>query len=147
MSVWFEGAHEIACDMQAVKDALERPGEYFLQVVGHMPGLSQVELVDHGADFVTIRTNEGLMERTNITKRAEAERFVIECDEVYQAGRMVTARSHFLEDFRPSDTGVTHRLVISDVEAPGVLGFFYRTFARASIGKAFLAAAKTCFEG
>ena len=32
-------------------------GEYFVAVVSLMPGLSEVELVEQGESFVTIRTN------------------------------------------------------------------------------------------
>jgi len=42
--------------------------------------------------------------------------------------------------------GVTYRLVMSDVEAPGFLGFFYRRFGSAKTGNAFLAAHAAHFE-
>ena len=37
-------------------------------------------------------------------------------------------------------------LVVRDVTAPGLLGFFYRRFGSSKIGKALLAAEKTYFE-
>jgi hypothetical protein len=111
-----------------------------------MPGLTSVALVEQGNDFVTIRTNEGLMKRTNISKRIEAGSVVVEFDEEYQAGSMVTANSHYLDEFTTSGTGVKHRTVFSDVEAPGLLGFFYRNFGKSSIGKAVLNSYKTYFE-
>jgi hypothetical protein len=111
-----------------------------------MPGLTSVELVDQGSDSVTIKTNEGLMKRTNISKRIEAERVVVEFDEEYQAGSRVTTKSHFLDEFATSDTGVKHRIVMSGVEAPGLLGFFYRKFGSSNIGNAFLASYKAYFE-
>ena len=146
MSVWFEGSGEINCSTQRVKDALEDPGEFFAGIVSLIPGLTSVELVEQGSDFVTIRTNEGLMQRTNLAKHIEAERVVVEYDERYEAGSKVTTTSHFTDEFTASGTGVTHRLVMSDVAAPGVLGFFYRTFGRSKTGKAFLAAYKAYFE-
>ena len=146
MSVWFEGANEIECNIQQVKHALEDYGEHYVGVVSLMPGLTSVELVEQGSDFVTIKTNEGLMKRTNISKRIEAESVVVEFDEEYQAGSKITTKSHFLDEFTTSDTGVKHRTVISGVEAPGVLGFFYRNFGKSSIGKAFLKSYKTYFE-
>ncbi|MGB5381611.1 MAG: hypothetical protein WBO25_11515, partial [Acidimicrobiia bacterium] len=97
-------------------------------------------------DSATIRTNEGLMTRSNISKRVEAERVEIEFDEKYEAGSKVTATSHFSDEFTTSNTGVAHRLVISDVEAPGFLGFFYQRFGNSKTGNAFLAAYKDYLE-
>jgi hypothetical protein len=146
VSVWFEGSREINCDIGNVKHALENHGELYLGIVGLMPGLTSVELVDQGEDSVTIRTNEGLMKRTNISKRIEADHVLVEFDERYEAGSKVTTTSHFSDEFTASDTGVTYRLVMSDVEAPGFLGFFYQRFGSSKTGNAFLAAYKTHFE-
>ena len=146
MSVWFEGSNEIECTIQQVKHALENHGEHYVGVISLMPGLTSVELVEQGSDFVIIRTNEGLMKRTNISKLIEAESVVVEFDEEYQAGSKVTTKSHFLDEFTTSDTGVKHRTVISDVEASGLLGFFYGKFGSSNIGNAFLKSYKTYFE-
>ena len=146
MSVWFEGSNEIECSIQQVKHALENQGEHYVGVISFMPGLTSVELVEQGSDFVTIKTNEGLMKRTDISKRVEAESVVVEFDEEYQAGSRVTAKSHYLDEFTTSATGVKHRTVMSDVKAPGLLGFFYRTFGKSSIGNASLKSYKTYFE-
>ena len=146
MTVWFEGGSEIECTMQRVKQALENHGEHYVGVISLMPGLTSVELVEQGSDFVTIKTNEGLMKRTNISKRIEAERVVVEFDEEYQAGSMVTTQAHFVDEFTTSDTGVKHRTVMSDVETRGLLGFFYRKFGKSNTGKAFLTAYKAYFE-
>lgn len=146
MPVWFEGASEIRCDIEQVKHSLDDLGDHHVGVIGLMPGLTSVALVEQGGDHVTIRTNEGLMKRTNIAKRLNAERVVVELDEEYAAGSKVTATSHFFHEFTPSDTGVSHRLVISDVEAPGFLGFFYRRFGSSKMGNAFLKAYQAYFE-
>ena len=146
MSVWFEGSNEIKCSIEQVKQALEDHGEYYVGVISLMPGLTSVELVEQGIDFVTIRTNEGLMKRTNISKLIETNRVVVESDEEYQAGSKITTKSHFLDEFTTSDNGVTHRTVMSGVEAPGLLGFFYRNFGKSSIGNGFLKAYETYFE-
>lgn len=146
MSIWFEGMTEINCTLQQVKQSLENLGEHYVGVISLMPGLTSVELVEQGSDFVTLKTNEGIMKRTNIVQRVEADRVVVELDEEYQAGRMVTATSHFVEEFTASDTGVTHHMVISGLEAPGVLGFLYRNLGKANTGNAFLKAHKTYFE-
>jgi len=147
MSVWFEGEGEIGCSMGDVQRALEDPGEFFVGVVGLMPGLTTVELVEQGNDSVTIRTSEGLMKRTNLRKRIERDGMVVEFDERYEAGTKVTTTSHFSDEFVTSDTGVTHRLVISGVEAPGFLGSLYRRFGSSKMGSAFLEAYKQHLEG
>lgn len=146
MSLWFEGDGEIGCTIQQVADAFEDPSEVFLGVVGLMPGMTSVELVDGQSDSVTIRTNEGLMTRTNISKSVDADRVVVEFDEKYEAGSKVTATSHFVHEFTTSSGGVAHQLVMSDVEAAGVLGFFYRKLGSSKIGNAFLKSYKTYFE-
>ncbi len=146
MSTWFAGENDISCGIDEVKDAAFDPGGLYAGVVGLMPGMSSVELVDQGSDFVTIRTNEGLMRRTNITRHVEPERVVLDCDEEYQAGSRVTTTSHVQDEFTVTGSGVTHRAVVSDLEAPGVLGFLYRTFGRSSMQKAFLSSYKAYFE-
>lgn len=147
MKVWFDGEGDIACDMQQVQEALENPGEYFVAVVSLMPGLTQVELVEQGEGFVTIRTNEGLMQRTNLSHSVDTGRVVVEFDEVYDASGRVTASSHYRDEFVAADTGVRNHLVISGVEAPGVLGFLYRSLGSKSIGKAVLEASRRYFAG
>jgi hypothetical protein len=102
--------------------------------------------VEQRGDSVTIRTNEGLMHRTNIAKMIEADRVVLESNERYEAGSKVTTTAHFHDEFIATDTGVTHRLVISDVAAPGLLGFFYEKFGSSKTGNAFLMAYKAYLE-
>lgn len=146
MSNWFEGTNEIECDLEKVKNAIENLGEHIVGVVSLMPGLTSVELVEQGNDFVIIKTNEGLMKRSNISKRIDAECVALEFDEEYQAGTKVTAKSHILDEFMESQNGINHQMVISSVEAPGLLGFFYRNFGKSSTGNAFLASYKNYFE-
>ena len=146
MKVWFEGTNDIQCNLQHVALSLEDLGEHYVGVVSLMPGLSSVELVEQGDGFVTIRTNEGLMKRTGITKQMESESIVIEFDEEYQAGSMVTTRTHYVDEFTVSDTGIRHQTILSGVEAPGILGFFYRNFGKSSTGKAILNSYKSYLE-
>ena len=146
MSVWFEGSSELDCDLGQVKRALENPGELYVGIVSLMPGLTSIELVEQANDSVTIRTNEGLMKRTNIAKRVEADRVIVDFDESYEAGSKVTATTHFFEEFTRADAGVTYCLVMSDVEAPGFLGFFYQRFGSSKTGNAFLTAYRAHFE-
>ena len=146
MSIWFEGTNEIDCTLEQVKSVLGNHGDHYVGVTSLMPGLTTVELVEQGSDAVTIKTNEGLMKRTNISKRIELDRVVVDFDEQYAAGSGITVTSHYSDEFSESDTGVAHRVVISDVEAPGFLGFFYRRFGSSKMGNAFLSANKAHFE-
>jgi hypothetical protein len=146
VSIWFEGKNEIDCSLEQVKSALGNHGDLYVGVTGLMPGLTTVELVEQGSDAVTIRTNEGLMKRTNISKRVEAGQVVVDFDEQYAAGSGITVTSHYTDEFSTSGTGVAHRVVISDVEAPGFLGFFYRRFGSSKMGNAFLTANQASFE-
>jgi len=147
MNIWFEGSNNIESDIQQVKQSLENLGEHYVALVRLMPGLSSVELVEQGDDFVTIKTNEGYMKRKNISINITDESIVIAFDEKYQAGSMVTTQSHFIDTFTKTDSGIEHHLIISDLTAPGFMGFFYRTFGKSSTGNAFLASYKTYYEG
>lgn len=146
MSTWFEGDNEIECTIEQVKSIVADLGEHFVAIVGLLPGMTSVELVSQDSDSVTIRTNEGMMKRTNITKDIEAESVVVEFDEEYSAGSRVTVMSHYLDEFSTRGSGVKHRLLVSDVEAPGLLGFVYKRFGASKIGKAHLTAYETYFK-
>ena len=146
MSVWFEGTSELDCTLEAVQLALSNPGEHYLEVTRRMPGLTSVELVDQSDDALTVRTNEGLMRRSNLTQRIEAGRVVVDFDEVYEAGSRITVSSRFHDEFTTSESGVTYHLVIRNVQAPGLGGFLYRRLGSSNIGKALLAATRARFE-
>lgn len=143
---WFEGTGIIECTIQELKNAMDKQGSFFKGIVSFMPGLTSVELVEEGNDFVIIKTSEGLMKRTNISKKIEADRIELEFDEEYQAGRMVTATSHFSEEFTMSGNEVSHRVVISNVRAPGILGFFYGKLGGKNIGNAVLKSYQAYFK-
>ncbi len=143
---WFEGSNLIESNIQELKRSIENHGKFYVGVVGFMSGLTSVELLEQGRDYVIIKTNEGIMKRTNISKQIEPNSVVIEFDEEYEAGRMVTARSHYFDEFLKTENGISHRTVISEVKAPGLLGFFYRTFGSGSIGKAVLDSYKAYLE-
>ena len=72
MDVWFEGSDEIQCTIDDVRHSIADLGAHYVGVVSLMPGLSTVELVEQGEGYVVIRTNEGLMKRTNISKATGA---------------------------------------------------------------------------
>lgn len=147
MDIWFEGSVKIECDIQQVKQSLENLGDHYVGLVKLMPGLTSVELVEQGADFVIIKTNEGFMKRTNISLQVTDEKVVVELDEEYKAGSMITSKSHFSESFTSTGNGIEHHLVISNLTAPGFVGFFYRNFGNSNIGNAFLSSYKRYFEG
>jgi len=146
LAIWYQGEIEIGCGLPRVQEEMQNHAAHYACVVRLMPGITSVEIVEQGNDFVTIETNEGLMKRTNISKHLDGERVAVEFDEQYKTGRLVTVASHILDEFTPSDAGVRHRVVISDVEATGLLGFFYRRFGKSRMGGAFLQAHKTYLE-
>ena len=93
MAIWFEGSNEVECSLDRVAQSLADLGAHHLGVIALMPGLSGVELVEQGEDFVVIRTSEGLMKRTGISAHVGSDDVVMEFDEEYQAGRLVTTKS------------------------------------------------------
>jgi hypothetical protein len=143
---WFEGSNNLQTDLPKMKESLDDIGQYFKGVISLMPGMTDVKLVDQGNDFVSIQTNEEIMKRTNILVKNANDKISIEFDEEYQAGKMVTATSHFLHKFRTEENTINHSLVISSLKAPGLMGFFYRNFGSKNIGKAFLGAHKQYLE-
>lgn len=145
-NIWFEGSTEITANIERVKLSLKDPGTHYAGVTRLMPGLTSVELVAQGKDFVTIKTNEGLMKRTGISIQTSEASVTVEFYEEYQAGHSITTKSHIQDQFTTSGVGISCRIRISKVEAPGFLGFFYRTFGSSSTGKAFLESYKTFFQ-
>ena len=143
---WFEGTTQIDCDLQAVKASLADFGTHLVGVVGSMPGISEAELLEQGEDFVTIRTNEGVMRRHNIVCSVGDDEVILRFDEVYEA-RKLTVTSHFEGTYTASNPDVVQvRTVVSDVHTNGVLGFLYRRFGSRNMGKAFLSSEKVYLE-
>ena len=143
---WFDGTTHIDCDLESVKASIADVGQHFVGVVRSMPGISDAELLEQGEDFVTIRTNEGVMKRHNIERSVGDDEVVLRYDEVYEA-RKVTGRSHFEDTYTTSSSGgVQFHGVVSDVQANGVLGFLYRRFGSRNMGKAFLSSQKKYLE-
>ena len=145
-NVWFDGSNEIECSIEQVKHSLENIGEHYVRVVSKMPGLTNVELVKQGDNFVTIKTNEGVMHRKNIFKTTGGEDVFVEYNEDYKAGKLIKVKSHIKHTFTTSENRVHHCIVISKVRAPGFLGFFYRLFGKTNIGNAILNSYKMTLE-
>ena len=140
--VWFEDTIKINCNISDVEKSLSNLGVHFKEVISIMSGMSSVELIEQGTDFVTIKTNEGIMKRTNISMVSKKGKMTIEFDEEYQAGKTITTNAHFVEEFEEKDNEITLRVEISNLKAPGFMGFFYRNFGNKNIGNAFLNAYK-----
>lgn len=143
---WFEGASEANSSLETVKDALENKGEFFEGIIRRVSGITNVELQEAGNDFVTIKTNEGLMKRTNIKTIIESDKIILEFDEEYAAGKVLTTNSHYKYEYQKSENKVKHHLTISNLKAPGFAGFFYRNFGSSNMGKDFLRAHKEYLE-
>ena len=146
MAIWFEEHTEIECTIEGVKQSLADHAAHFAGVVRLMPGLTDIELRETGDTDLTITTNEGVMKRTNIARRMDSDGVAVEFDEDYQARAVVRVTSHFLEESTTSDAGVSHRLVISDLKVPGLMGLLYRTLGKSRTGNAFLSRHKEYLE-
>ena len=143
---WFEGSSLIECSFQSLEHAIMNHGKFYEGVVSFMSGISSVEILEQGSDYLTIRTNEGIMKRTKIRKSIAQDIISIDFDEEYKAGKMITTNAHFFDEFTSTKNGIKHSTTISDVKAPGVLGFFYRVFGSNNIGKAVLSSHKIYLE-
>ena len=146
MSTHFERSQSLTCSIETVARSVRELGAHHVAVVRRMPGLSKVELAAETDDSVTITTNEGVMTRSGVVRHFEDDRVVLEFDEEYRAGSLVTSRGHFRDEFETTPTGVVHRSTISDVVATGFLGFLYRTFGIARTGTALMKAVKGVLE-
>lgn len=146
MSNWYKGSHEINCGFSKILESFENIGDLYVNITKLMPGLSIVELVEQSESHVVIKTNEGLMNRSNISRKLVDECLTISYDEDYQAGKTIRVISH-IEDVFISENDITkHKLSISDVNATGFMGFLYRTFGKSNIGNSQLKAYKEFFE-
>jgi hypothetical protein len=134
---WFQGSTVINTSLEDVEHSLSDLGAYFVGVISKMPSMTRVKLVEQGEDYVIIKTNEGLITRTNISKKTDGKSIIVEFDEAYQVEGAITTKAHFRDEFTESEEQVTHRLAISNLKAPGFMGFFYKNFRSSSMGQAF----------
>lgn len=146
MSKWYEGSNIIECELKTIKLSFDDYGQHYADIIRLMPGLTSVDLVEQGNDYIIIKTNEGIMKRTNISKKDTDNSLIIEFDEEYQTVKGIKVISHTVNTFESDNHNVNHHLVISDVSADGLLGFLYRQFGKSSIGVATLNSYKTFFE-
>lgn len=146
MNVWFEESIEIKCDIARVGSSLEGHAKHFRDIVRLVPGIKRAEIEEQGRDLVTIKTSEGLMKRTRLQKSVGSDRAVVEFDEEYNAGRLLTTSAHFAEEFTTTQDGVLYNLVISELKSPGFSGLIYRWFGAGSIGNGYLKATKRFLE-
>lgn len=143
---WYKGEILINSNLTDVGNSLNDLGKHYLGLVSIMPGLTTVELIEQGNNFVKIKTNEGIMLRSNITINSTNDKITIEFDEEYKAGSAITATSHFIESYEPKDSSLLYKLEINNLQSPGFLGFFYRNFGSKNIGKSFLDSNKKLLE-
>jgi hypothetical protein len=85
--VWFEDSIQINCNIKKIKDSFKNIGKSFTDITKLMPGINMTKLIQQGGNFVTIKTNEGIMKRKNIFKKIQENTIVIEFDEEYQASK------------------------------------------------------------
>lgn len=146
MSKWYNGEVIIKCDLTNIRKSYEDIGQHFKEVVGFMPGITNVEIVSESDDAIVISNNEGVMSRSNIIVSSEKEKVNVEFDEQYKAGKLITVSTHYLFSFERNEDSVKLKVVLSDVKAKGFMGILYTLFGKRSIGKAVLNSYKIMFE-
>lgn len=146
MKTLFEGSTDLPFSLQEITDAISDIGLYFVETTRRMPDMTSVVLVEQGADFVTFKTNAGLVKRTNIDIRLTDEGISVEYAEEYWAGKLIAGISHVMDAFTPGRSGLTHTTTISGVEAPGFGGFFSRSLDVDALGSALQAAQRAHIE-
>jgi uncharacterized protein (DUF2164 family) len=143
--IWFKESTMIVCSIEDINKSLDNKGEHYKELMSVYPGMTAIELIDQGEDFVTIKTNEGLMKRTNISVVKSKGKTLVEFDEAYITSKLTT-HSHFVEKLEVQNDKTELNIEISNLEAPGFLGFFLRNFGSKNIGKGFLDSYKKIFE-
>jgi len=143
--IWFNNSMMIECNIEDINKSLSDIGEHYKKLLSVYPGITTVELIDQGNDFVTIKTNEGTMKRTNISINRSESKIIIELDEEY-ATSALTTNSHIVEKFERKDDKIELQIEISNHKAPGFLGFFLRNFGSKNIGNGFLDSYKKILE-
>ncbi|MDG1483216.1 MAG: hypothetical protein P8R54_26740 [Myxococcota bacterium] len=146
MKTLFEDTTALPFCLQDISAALSDIGRYFVETTRNMPDMTSVVLVEQGASFVTFKTNQGLVKRTNIAIEHTAERIRVEYAEEYWAGKLIAGISHVMDDFMPCPAGIAHCTTISGVEAPGFRGFFTRNLDVSGLGKALQVAQRRHIE-
>lgn len=134
---WFNGSTSIECTIEDINNSLSNIGQHYKDLISVYPGVTSVELIDHGNDYVTIKNNEGTMKRTNISISKSENKITIELDEEYITSA-VTSKCHIIENFELKNDKVELKIEINNHSAPGFLGFFLRNFGSKNIGKGFL---------
>ena len=135
----------IECNIEDVNNSLSDIGEHYKKLLSFYPGMTTIELIEQGNDFVTIKTNEGTMKRTNISVNRLESKIIIELDEEYLTSA-ITTNSHIVEKFERKDYKLELQIEISNHKAPGFLGFFLRNFGSKNIGNGFLNSYKKILE-
>lgn len=135
--IWFHNSTMIECKMEDINNSLSNIGNHYKELISVYPGMTSVDLIDQGKDYVTIKTNEGVMERTNISINRSDNKIIVELDEQYITSKITTS-SHFVEIFEAKSDKIELSIEINNLTAPGFLGFFLRNFGSKNIGNGFL---------
>jgi hypothetical protein len=143
--IWFQKSSMIDSSVEAINKSLSDIGEQYKKLISVYPGMTTVELIEQGKDFVTIKTNEGTMKRTDISVDRSDNKIQIELNEEYITSK-VTTSSHVMEKFEVKNGKIELQIKISGLSAPGFLGFFLRNFGGQNIGNGFLDSYKQMLE-
>ena len=143
--IWYQESTMIECNIENVNKSLSDIGEHYRELISMYPGMTTVELIEQGKDYVTIKTNEGTMKRSNISVDTSGDKILVEFDEEYITSK-ITTHSHFVENFQTKNNNTELNIEISNLIAPGFLGFFLRNFGSKNIGNGFLDSYRKIFN-
>ena len=143
--IWFHNSTMIDCKIEDINKSLSDIGNHYKKLVSVYPGMTSVELIKQGKDYVTIETNEGTMKRTAISIDRSENKIIVELDEEYITSKITTS-SHYVEIFEAKNDRVELSIEINNLTAPGFLGFFLRNFGSKNIGNGFLKSYKSILE-
>ena len=146
MKDWFKGNIVVNTSLSIIKEAFENHDNHFQKAVLSMPGMTKAEVLESGTDYVTIRTNEGLMKRTKIKKTSEENELLVEFEENYDGGKVVEVTSQYIFKFTSLNDQVNVECTIRLLKTKGFLGFIYKKLSSKSIGKATLNSYKKVFS-
>jgi hypothetical protein len=105
MKIWFTGNTTLQCSFEKIKTETKQINLFITSIVGRMPGITSVEIMAEDIGFVKIKTNEGVLTRTNIVVSSDHSTITISSNEHYIAGKMIQVEADFKEAFHIDETG------------------------------------------
>ena len=58
--IWYQKSTRVVCNIEDISKSLSDIGKHYKELMSVYPGMTTVELIEQGKDYVTIKTSEGL---------------------------------------------------------------------------------------